>query len=139
MKMDYNELARKMFLMEEHPEMFSEEDERIIEEEVANLDPSKEEGREFMTAIQKAGVRHFVDFIKPAMVHNEATQRKIESLEEAFFVDGPIEYAVVHDLSKAIALDVLASDMISDKLEAYAEMLVEAIECQKAYDVLEFV
>ena len=137
--MDYNELARKMFLMETQPEKVTEEEIRMIEKEMNNVGSGNKKGQEFMTAIQKEGVRHFVDFIKFAMAHNEETQLKIKSLMEFFFVDGPIEYIAVLDLAKAILVDVQDSDGVSDRVEAYAEMLVEAIEGQKAYDVLEFV
>lgn len=137
--MDYNELARKMFLMETQPETITEEEIQMIEKEMIKIGSGSEDGQKFMTAVQKEGVRHFVDFIKIAMAYNEATQLKIKSLMEAFFVDGPIEYIVVLDLAKAILIDVQDSDGVSDRVEAYAEMLVEAIEGQKAYDVLEFV
>ena len=137
--MDYNELAKKMFLMENQPELVTEEDIQMIEKEMVNLNSGNKMGQKFMTAIQKEGVRFFVDFIKNAMTYNERIQDHIEMFREAFFVDGPINYDVVFVLSNSILTDVRASDLVSDRVKAYAEMLVEAIEGQKAYNVLEFI
>lgn len=137
--MNYNDLAKKMYLMEDNPEKVTEEEIQMIEKEMVNLDLENARGREFMVAIQKEGVRHFVDFIKAAMAYNEVTQDKIVRFMEVFFVDGPINYITALDISKSILVDVHTSDIVSDRVKGYAEMLVEAIENQKIYNVLEFV
>ena len=97
-----------------------------------------DQGEDFLVAVQKEVTKMILDVFDDVFAENEDIKTHVANLRKEFFVDGAIDYDKAMDAVANIVLAIDDAGTTDETIMMMAAMLMEALECQKKYNVLEF-